>query len=100
MLSFGTLFCFAFAIKSRSLLFAAGSAPPSLTQTMISLPILVKTLARWASVFPFLCIMFFHFECPDIVSTFLKSLHFLIIQHILGIFKISDAIFPHMNAGL
>ena len=44
----------------------AGLGPPSRMATAISLPILVKTLARAASVLPFLRLMLFHFECPDI----------------------------------
>ena len=53
MLSLGTLFALAFAITSLSFEFEAGSGPPSRTITAISLPILVKTLALWLSVFSF-----------------------------------------------
>ena len=68
MISLGTLFAFAFWIRSRRRVLDTGSGPPSRTAMEISFPILVKTLARCASVFSFLCIMFFHLECPDIVK--------------------------------
>ena len=65
MLSFGTLLDFAFAIKSRSFALLLGSAPPSLTQTVISLPIFVKIFAFAASVASFFRLILFHLECPD-----------------------------------
>jgi hypothetical protein len=53
ILSLGTLLALAFAIISRSLLFVAGSPPPSRTATAISRPILVKMFARLESVASF-----------------------------------------------
>ena len=46
ILSFGTLLDFALAMQSRNLKLLFGSAPPSLTATDNSLPILVNILAR------------------------------------------------------
>ena len=66
ILSMGTLLARALAMRSLSRELTLGSGPPCLTQSDISLPILVKTLARCASVFSFLCMIFFHLECPDI----------------------------------
>jgi hypothetical protein len=39
-----------------------------LAATEISLIILVKTLPRFASAAPFLCLMVLHLLCPDIVA--------------------------------
>jgi len=76
MLSDGTLEAFALAMTSRSFPLLAGSGPPSLTATAISRPILVKTLARWLSVFSFFLLILFHLECPDIFSTSSLSVRF------------------------
>ena len=46
-----------------------GSAPPIRAATVISRPIFVAILAFKASVLPFLCLIFAHLECPDIVSS-------------------------------
>ena len=62
ILSLGTLFDLAFAIRSLSFALPAGSAPPCLTTTAISLPIFVNILALAASVAPFFLLMFSHFE--------------------------------------
>src|SRR5699024_3278216 len=65
MLSFGTLLALALVMSAASLELDAGFAPPSLTATAISRPILVKTLARAPSVFSFLRLILFHLLCPD-----------------------------------
>src|SRR5699024_7502365 len=66
MLSLGTFIRLALLIRSASLPLEAGSGPPLRTATLISRPILVKTLARAPSVFSFLRLMLFHLLCPDI----------------------------------
>src|SRR5574341_289973 len=58
----------ALSIASRRRGFPAGSPPPALAATVISLITLVNKRPRWASTFAFLCLMPAHFECPDIRS--------------------------------
>ena len=64
--SLGILAALALAMQSRSLPLVSGSAPPSFTATDISRATLVNTLALAASEAPFLRLILFHLECPDI----------------------------------
>src|SRR5574341_107994 len=66
MFSAGMLTDFALATAVRRRGLPSGSPPPSFAATVISLPILVKTLPRLASMAAFLCFVVAHFECPDI----------------------------------
>ena len=67
ILSFGTLFCFAFVKASFKRIFPTGSPPPIRAAIVISLEIFVVIFARMASVLPFLRLIFSHLECPDII---------------------------------
>src|SRR6478609_9844357 len=64
MLSFGIEYDRALAIAAASEAFAAGSGPPSLAATMIARDSLVKSLPRFLSSAPFLCLIVDHFEWP------------------------------------
>src|SRR5947209_8254152 len=64
MLSFGIEYDRAFAIAAASAAFEPGSAPPSLAATMIARDSLVKSLPRFLSSAPFLCLIVDHLECP------------------------------------
>src|SRR5579885_460562 len=59
------------ALRRRAL--ASGSPPPVRAATEISLINLVKSLPRFASRAPFLCLIVCHFECPDMADEFLKK---------------------------
>src|SRR5438552_3623399 len=65
MLSFGIEAAFAFSTAFWSARFAAGSGPPSLAATMIARVSLEKSLPRFASAAPFLCLIDDHLLCPD-----------------------------------
>src|ERR1700760_548236 len=65
MLSFGIEAAFAFSIAFWSERFAAGSGPPSFAATMIARASLEKSLPRFASAAPFLCLIEDHLLCPD-----------------------------------
>src|SRR2546423_317589 len=66
MLSFGMLFAFASAMAARRRGLPLGSPPPMRAATVISLRMRVKTLPRFASAAPFLCLMVDHLLWPDI----------------------------------
>src|SRR5699024_8766767 len=66
MLSLGTLLALALVMSAASLELDAGLAPPSLTATAISRPILVETLARAPAVFVFLRLVLCHLLCPEV----------------------------------
>src|SRR4029077_19218833 len=66
MLSFGIEAARALSIAFWSARFAAGSGPPSLAATMIARVSLEKSLPRFASAEPFLCLIDDHLLCPDI----------------------------------
>src|SRR6188474_3905297 len=66
MLSFGIEYERAFSIAFWRARFADGSAPPSRAATMIARESLEKSLPRFASAAPFLCLMLDHLLCPDI----------------------------------
>src|SRR4029077_7525792 len=66
MLSFGIEAARALSIAFWSARFAAGSGPPSLAATMIARVSLEKSLPRFASAAPFLCLIDDHLLCPDI----------------------------------
>src|SRR5438552_5387361 len=66
MLSFGIEAALAFSLAFWSARFAAGSGPPSLAATMIARVSLEKSLPRFASAAPFLCLIDDHLLCPDI----------------------------------
>src|SRR6188474_3872697 len=65
MLSFGIEYERAFSIAFWRARFADGSAPPSFAATMIARESLEKSLPRFASAAPFLCLMLDHLLCPD-----------------------------------
>src|SRR5262249_47992030 len=65
MLSFGIELERAFSIAFWSARFAAGSGPPSLAATMIARVSLEKSVPRFASAAPFLCLIDDHLLCPD-----------------------------------
>src|SRR5213593_1788783 len=66
MLSFGMLFALASATAARRRGLPTTSPPPMRAATVISLRMRVKTLPRFASAAPFLCLMVDHLLWPDI----------------------------------
>src|SRR3954451_849615 len=66
MLSFGIELSRAFWIAVARVALASGSGPPSRAATMIARESLEKSLPRFASAAPFLCLMLDHLLCPDI----------------------------------
>src|SRR5438034_10131058 len=67
MFSFGIEYERAFSIAFWSARFAAGSAPPSRAATMRARASFEKSLPRFASAAPFLCLIELHLLCPDTV---------------------------------
>src|SRR5436853_7720154 len=65
MLSFGIEAAFAFSIAFCNARLPAGSGPPSFAATMIARVSLEKSLPRFASAAPFLCLIDDHLLCPD-----------------------------------
>src|SRR3954453_1910356 len=65
MLSFGIERGLAFSTAFWSARFPAGSGPPSFAATMIARVSLEKSLPRFASTAPFLCLIDDHLLCPD-----------------------------------
>src|SRR6187397_1995678 len=65
MLSFGIEYERAFSIAFWSARFEPGSEPPSLAATMIARDSFEKSLPRFASAAPFLCLIVDHLLCPD-----------------------------------
>src|SRR5437660_2712864 len=65
MLSLGIEAARAFSIAFWSARFPAGSGPPSRAATMIARVNLEKSLPRFASAAPFLCLIDDHLLCPD-----------------------------------
>src|SRR5436305_6026015 len=65
MLSLGIEYDFAFSIAFCSARLFAGSPPPSLAATMIARESFEKSLPRFASAAPFLCLIDDHLLCPD-----------------------------------
>src|SRR3954469_10289014 len=65
MLSFGMEYDRAFSIAFCSARLPPGSGPPSFAATMIARESLEKSLPRFASAAPFLCLMDDHLLCPD-----------------------------------
>ena len=65
MLSFGIEYERAFSIAFCSARLVAGSAPPSFAATMIARESFEKSLPRFASAAPFLCLIVDHLLCPD-----------------------------------
>src|SRR6185436_10401416 len=65
MLSFGIEYDLAFSIAFCSARLLAGSPPPSFAATMIARESLEKSLPRFASAAPFLCLIEDHLLCPD-----------------------------------
>src|SRR4051812_5583261 len=65
MLSFGIEYDFAFSIAFASARFPDGSPPPSFAATMIERASFEKSLPRFASAAPFLCLIDDHLLCPD-----------------------------------
>src|ERR687888_1009783 len=65
MLSFGMEYERAFSIAFCSARLPPGSGPPSFAATMIARESFEKSLPRFASAAPFLCLMEDHLLCPD-----------------------------------
>src|SRR5215468_8526763 len=65
MLSLGIEYDFAFSTAFWSARLLAGSPPPSFAATMIARESLEKSLPRFASAAPFLCLIDDHLLCPD-----------------------------------
>src|SRR5438309_9636562 len=65
MLSFGMEYDFAFSIAFCNARFPPGSPPPSFAATMIARESFEKSLPRFASAAPFLCLIEDHLLCPD-----------------------------------
>src|SRR5579862_4854233 len=65
MLSFGIEYERAFSIAFASVALFAGSPPPSFAATMIARVSFEKSLPRFASAAPFLCLIEDHLLCPD-----------------------------------
>src|SRR5437773_1933221 len=65
MLSFGIEYDRAFSIAFCSARLPAGSGPPSFAATMIARVNFEKSLPRFASAAPFLCLIEDHLLCPD-----------------------------------
>src|SRR4051812_34595582 len=68
MLSFGMEYERAFSIAFCSARLLVGSPPPSFAATMIARESLEKSLPRFASAAPFLCLIDDHLLCPDNLS--------------------------------
>src|SRR5512147_1722769 len=67
MLSAGMFAALALSNTVRRRGLESGSPPPTRAAIVISRISLVKTLPRFASSAPFLCLIVCHLECPDIV---------------------------------
>src|ERR1043165_9118895 len=65
MLSLGIELAFAFSTAFCSARLAPGSGPPSFAATMIARVSFEKSLPRFASAAPFLCLIVDHLLCPD-----------------------------------
>src|SRR6187551_1976492 len=65
MLSFGIEYERAFSIAFWRARFDPGSEPPSFAATMIARDSFEKSLPRFASAAPFLCLIDDHLLCPD-----------------------------------
>src|SRR4029077_15264425 len=65
MLSFGIEYDRALSTAFWRAALLAGAPPPSLAATMIDRASLVKSLPRFASAAPFLCLIDDHLLCPD-----------------------------------
>jgi hypothetical protein len=65
MLSFGIEYDRAFSTAFWRARLAAGSGPPSRAATMIARESFEKSLPRFASAAPFLCLIDDHLLCPD-----------------------------------
>src|SRR2546423_11805173 len=65
MLSFGMEYERAFSIAFCRARLPAGSGPPSFAATMIARESFEKSLPRFASAAPFLCLIDDHLLCPD-----------------------------------
>src|SRR5437870_5173629 len=68
MLSFGIEYERAFSTAFWRARLAAGSPPPSRAATMIARASLEKSLPRFASAAPFLCLIDDHLLCPDMAQ--------------------------------
>src|ERR1044072_9990243 len=65
MLSFGIEAALAFSIAFWSAMLPPRSGPPSFAATMIARESFEKSLPRFASAAPFLCLIEDHLLCPD-----------------------------------
>src|ERR1700733_13985518 len=68
MFSFGIEYARALSIAGWGAGWLAGPPPPSLAATMIERASLEKSLPRFASAAPFLCLIDDHLLCPDTAS--------------------------------
>src|SRR5438067_3537431 len=74
MLSFGIEYERAFSIAFCSARLFVGSPPPSFAATMIARASFEKSLPRFASAAPFLCLIEDHLLCPDKARLLQKEL--------------------------
>src|SRR4051812_16171329 len=84
MLSFGIEYERAFSIAFWSARFAAGSGPPSRAATMIERASFEKSLPRFASAAPFLCLIDDHLLCPDTVALPYEFEELLVEPRVIG----------------
>src|SRR4026209_2089623 len=93
MLSFGIEYERAFSIAFWSARFAPGSGPPSRAATMIARDSFEKSLPRFASAAPFLCLIDDHLLCPAphrLLDSFEKQLVHPRIRGQLGMERRDD----------
>src|SRR5437588_7244330 len=86
MLSFGIEYERAFSTAFCSARLAAGSGPPSFAATMIARESFEKSLPRFASAAPFLCLIEDHLLCPDTRSLLDRLQEQLVDARIFGQF--------------
>src|SRR5215218_2706669 len=80
MLSFGIEYDLAFSIAFWSARLFAGSPPPSFAATMIARESFEKSLPRFASAAPFLCLIDDHLLCPDKLCLLANRLQESLVQ--------------------
>src|SRR5579859_3106633 len=84
MLSFGIDAALAFSIAFWSARFPAGSGPPSFAATISARVSLEKSLPRFASAAPFLCLIDDHLLCPDTLHLSHKVQEPLVDARVVG----------------
>src|ERR1041384_3726514 len=73
MMSFGVLWARAETIALRSRALPAGSPPPVLAAIVISRANLLKSVARFVSIAPLVCLTLDHLLCPAMLWEFFES---------------------------